>query len=183
MLVLISANFLLNKGSVVHNLTIKRISLAVCLALMPIAAGAAGVGKMTVYSGLGEPLNAEIEILAESSELAALSARIASPETYAEQGLERSAALAGVSAILARRADGAPVIRLNTPYPINEPFLNLVLQLDWPAGRLLREYTALLDPPGYGEREYVILPAMAENRSADLRALEPVKKKLVPARR
>lgn len=155
----------------------KRISLAVCLALMPIAAGAAGLGKMMVYSGLGEPLNAEIEISAEKSELSALSARIAPPETYAEQGLERPAAVAGIRVALASKADGTPVIRLTTPHPVDEPFLNMLLQLDWPTGRLLREYTTLLDPPGFGEREQAALPAAVSVQPAAIQAPAPVKKK------
>ena len=58
-----------------HNSKIKRISLAVLLALMPVAANAAGLGKMTVMSGLGEPLNAEIEVAASKEELSSLTAR------------------------------------------------------------------------------------------------------------
>ncbi len=119
----------------------------------------------------------QIEISAEKSELPALSARIAPPEAYAEQGLERPAALAGIRVALASRADGTPVIRLSTPQPVNEPFLNMLIQLDWPTGRLLREYTTLLDPPGFGEREQVILPPAAVAQPAAVPAPPPLKKK------
>lgn len=140
-----------------HNSKIKRISLAVCLALMPLAAGAAGLGKMTVMSGLGEPLNAEIEIAANKEELSSLSARIAPSETYNDQGIERAGSLSGVRVELGKKPDGTPVLKLVSQQPINDPFLDMLIQVDWPTGRLLREYTALLDPPGYGDR------AAAEN--------------------
>jgi pilus assembly protein FimV len=136
----------------VHNSKIKRISLAVLLALMPVAANAAGLGKMTVMSGLGEPLNAEIEIAASKDELSSLTARIAPPETYAEQNIERTASLNTVRVELSRKADGTPVLKLSSSQPVNDPFLDMLIQVDWPTGRLLREYTALMDPPGYGDR-------------------------------
>jgi pilus assembly protein FimV len=136
----------------VHNSKIKRISLAVCLALMPIAASAAGLGKMTVMSGLGEPLNAEIEIAANKEELSSLSARIAPSETYAEQGVERASSLSSVRVELGRKPDGTPILKISSQQPVNDPFLDMLIQVDWSTGRLLREYTALLDPPGYGDR-------------------------------
>jgi pilus assembly protein FimV len=136
----------------VHNSKIKRISLAVCLALMPIAASAAGLGKMTVMSGLGEPLNAEIEIAANKEELSSLSARIAPSETYAEQGVERASSLSNVRVELGRKPDGTPILKISSQQPVNDPFLDMLIQVDWSTGRLLREYTALLDPPGYGDR-------------------------------
>lgn len=135
-----------------HNSKIKRISLAVLLALMPVAANAAGLGKMTVMSGLGEPLNAEIEIAASKEELSSLTARIAPAETYAEQSIERTVSLNTVRVELSRKADGTPILRLSSSQPVNDPFLDMLIQVDWPTGRLLREYTALMDPPGYGDR-------------------------------
>jgi len=136
----------------VHNSKIKRITLAVCLALMPFSAGAAGLGKMTVMSGLGEPLNAEIEIAANKEELSSLSARIAPSETYAEQGVERASSLSNVRVELGKKPDGTPILKISSQQPVNDPFLDMLIQVDWPTGRLLREYTALLDPPGYGDR-------------------------------
>ena len=135
-----------------HNSKIKRITLAVCLALMPFSAGAAGLGKMTVMSGLGEPLNAEIEIAANKEELSSLSARIAPSETYAEQGVERASSLSNVRVELGKKPDGTPILKISSQQPVNDPFLDMLIQVDWPTGRLLREYTALLDPPGYGDR-------------------------------
>lgn len=119
---------------------------------MPLAASAAGLGKMTVMSGLGEPLNAEIEIAANKEELSSLTARIAPSEIYAEQSIERASSLNGVKVELSRKSDGTPILKLSSLQPVNDPFLDMLIQVDWPTGRLLREYTALLDPPGYGDR-------------------------------
>lgn len=153
----------------------KRISLAVTMALMPWMANAASLGGMTVFSGLGEPLRAEIELAADKSELASLSARIAPAETYAEQGLSRPAALGNIHVELVSRQDGSPVLKLTTPGPVNEPYLNMLLQVDWPTGRLLREYTTLLDPPGYGSR-MTAAPVVAPTASLPSSAQTPSKK-------
>ncbi|HSI22963.1 MAG TPA: FimV/HubP family polar landmark protein [Methylophilaceae bacterium] len=107
---------------------------------------------MTVMSGLGEPLNAEIEIAANKEELSSLSARIAPSETYAEQGVERASSLSNVRVELGRKPDGTPILKISSQQPVNDPFLDMLIQVDWSTGRLLREYTALLDPPGYGDR-------------------------------
>ena len=135
-----------------HNSKIKRISLAVCLALMPYAAHAAGLGKLTVFSGLGEPLNAEIELSATKDELSSLTAKIASSDTYNEQGLQRPAILGNLQLEIGKQANGTPVLKLSSPSPIDDPFLDMLIQVEWSNGRLLREYTALLDPPGFGEK-------------------------------
>lgn len=158
-----------------HKSKIKRISLAVCLALMPFAVDAAGLGKMTVMSGLGEPLNAEIEISASKEELSTLSARIAPSEIYAEQGVERASSLGSVRVELARKPNGSPVLKLSSQQPVNEPFLDMLVQVDWPTGRLLREYTALLDPPGYGDRANVASEPAVEG--AQLPAIKTPSKK------
>ena len=136
-----------------HNSRIKRITLAVCLALMPLAAGAAGLGGLTVISGLGEPLNAEIELLsATKDELSSLTVHIASPDIYAEQGIERASSMGSIRVELSKKPDGTPILKLTTPQPIDDPFLDMLIQVDWSSGRLLREYTALLDPPGFGSQ-------------------------------
>jgi pilus assembly protein FimV len=140
------------KGEIVYNSKIKRISLAVCLALMPFAANAAGLGKMTVFSGLGEPLSAEIELSASKDEMSSLAARIAPSEVYAEQGVDRASSLSAIRVELVNKPNGSAILKLSTAQPVEDPFLDMLIQVDWPTGRLLREYTALLDPPGYGDR-------------------------------
>src|SRR6185295_8982036 len=57
----------------------------------------------------------------------------------------------GVRMSIDKRADGRPYIRITSPRPLNEPFIDLVIELSWAQGRLVREYSALIDPPGYGQ--------------------------------
>lgn len=157
-----------------HNSKIKRVSLAVCLALMPFMAEAAGLGRLTVNSGLGEPFNAEIELSAGKDELSSLSARIAPSDVYAEHGMERLSALGTIRVEVARKPDGSSVLKLYSAQPVDDPFLDMLIQVDWPTGRLLREYTALLDPPGYEEKAGADAVAAAAEPASQLR--EPSKK-------
>ena len=137
-----------------HQSKLKRISLAVCFALMPLVANAAGLGKLTVMSGLGEPLRAEIELLsATPEELSSLTVAIAPEEAYTLQGVERTALHSAIKLEVGRKADGSPILKLSTHQPVSDPFLDMLIQVDWSTGRLLREYTVLLDPPGYSSEQ------------------------------
>lgn len=129
---------------------IKQISLAVCLAFMPFAVYSAGLGKLNVNSGLGEPLSAEIELLSVApDELASLVAAIASEDAYAAQGITRLSIHNNIKVEIAKNADGSPILKLRSNQPISDPYLDMLIQVDWATGRLQREYTVLLDPPGY----------------------------------
>jgi pilus assembly protein FimV len=133
--------------------------LAAWLALLPCAAGAAGLGKLTMLSALGQPLHAEIELVSVSAqEMAGLTARLASPEDYQKRNLQYSGALAGARVSVEKRADGRPYLRITSTRPVSEPFIDLLVELSWPSGRLVREYTALLDPPGVAPSPPVAAP-------------------------
>ena len=133
-----------------HKSKIKQISLAVCLAFMPLCGFAAGLGKLNVNSGLGEPLKAEIELLSVTpEELSTLTATIASEEAYAVQGITRLGIHNNIKVELAKNADGSPVLKIRSLQPVSDPYLDMLIQVDWASGRLLREYTVLLDPPEY----------------------------------
>lgn len=139
-----------------HKSKLKGVTLAVLLAFAPLAADAAGLGRLTVTSGLGEPLSAEIELLSTTpDELASLTAGIASPEAYNVQGVERTAIHNAIKVAVSKRADGSPILKLTTAQAISDPFLDMLIQVDWATGRLLREYTVLLDPPGYNNQAQV----------------------------
>jgi len=136
----------------VHKTKLKRISLAVCFAMMSFGAEAAGLGKLTVLSGLGEPLNAEIELLAAGpDELSSLSAIIAPEEAYKVQGIERPALHSTIKVEIKKSPSGAAYLKLSSNIPVSDPYLDMLIQVDWSSGRLLREYTLLLDPPGYSQ--------------------------------
>lgn len=117
------------------------------LSALPFAAQAAGLGRVTVFSALGQPLRAEVELSATREELASMRASLASPESFKAAGLDYPPALAGLRFVIDRRASGEPVIRLESDRPINDPFVDMLLELNWASGRLVREYTFLLDPP------------------------------------
>ncbi|TXL62596.1 FimV/HubP family polar landmark protein [Zeimonas arvi] len=109
---------------------------------------AAGLGRLTVQSALGQPLQAEVEITSASrEELATLAARLASPDAFRQAGMEFNPALSSLRFAVDRRPDGRAFVRITSTQPINEPFVDLLVELNWAAGRFVREYTFLLDPP------------------------------------
>jgi pilus assembly protein FimV len=125
-----------------------RIALAALLCA-PLLAYSAGLGRFTVNSALGQPLNAEVEIVSlQSGEEDSLTARLATPDAFKQAGIELSSALIGLQFSI-DKPGGRPVIRLRTVQPVNEPFLDILIELQWANGRLVREYTFLLDPPEY----------------------------------
>jgi len=124
--------------------------LAGVFLLMPWVVHAAGLGKLTILSALGQPLSAEVDLLSvQTGELATLVARLAPPEAFTQANISYSPALVGVRMSIERRADGQPYIKIISTRPVNEPFIDLLVVLSWPQGRLVREYTALIDPVGY----------------------------------
>ncbi|MDI1361537.1 FimV/HubP family polar landmark protein [Methylotenera sp.] len=138
---------------------IKQISLAVCLALLPLSSYAAGLGKLNVNSGIGEPLKAEIELLSVTpEELSTLAASIASEDAYAQQGIPRLGIHNNIKVEIAKNADGSPVLKIRSSQPVSDPYLDMLIQVDWATGRLQREYTVLLDPPGYKPESTASIP-------------------------
>jgi len=125
------------------------IAVASCLALSGVSApaNAAGLGKIVVFSALGQPLRAEIEVSATAKELSDMKAQLASPETFKQAGLDYATSLLSIRFNLGKRADGQSVIKLTSDRPINDPFIDMLLELNWASGRLVREFTFLLDPP------------------------------------
>jgi pilus assembly protein FimV len=129
------------------------------LLLVPLGVLAAGLGKLTVLSGLGQPLRAEIEVVAvERGEADTLAARIATQEAFRQAGVEYGLVVPQVRAALERRPDNRYVISLTTQQPVEEPFLDLLVELNWAAGRLVRQYTFLLDPAEYKGPQAITTP-------------------------
>lgn len=150
-----------------RNITLKQWVLAVLFLLMPWVADAAGLGRLIVLSSLGQPLNAEIDLLSvEKDELAALSVRLASPDAYKQANLQYGPALAGLRLTIEKRPNGQPYIKVTSTRPVNEPFIDLMVELSWAAGRIMREYTALIDPPGFAPTPAAPAPvAVPETRA------------------
>ena len=124
------------------------ISAAAVLTLTASQTLALGLGRLAVQSSLGEALRAEIDVTSMTPEEAAnLRVRIAPPESYRAAGVDYNAVLPGTQAVLSRRADGRPFLRLTSDRAVQEPFVDVILELTWSSGRLVREYTLLFDPP------------------------------------
>jgi pilus assembly protein FimV len=124
------------------------LSLAIAFAFHGSAALALGLGPVHVKSRLNQPLDAEISIVQGSvDEAAGLIVQLASGEDFDRVGLDRSRISVPLEFTLARNSRGEPVIRVTSKEAIREPFLDFLVEANWPKGRLLREYTVLLDPP------------------------------------
>src|SRR6185503_2212142 len=124
----------------------KRLAAVLVLcAVLPVAE-AAGLGKLTLISALGQPLNAEVEIVSLQPGEEGLTARLASPQTFAQAGIEANPVLSDVRFTIERRSS-RPIVRLRSSQPINEPLLKLLVELTSSSGSRVREYTLLLDPP------------------------------------
>lgn len=142
--------------------TLKQWVLAALLLLMPWVADAAGLGRLTVLSALGQALNAEIDLVSvRNEELSTLSVRLASPDMYKQANLQYGAALIGLRLSIEKRPGGQPYVKVVSTRPVQEPFIDLLIELNWSTGRIAREYTALLDPPGFGSAVAEIAPAAA----------------------
>lgn len=125
--------------------SLKASLIATAIAALPFGTHAAGLGSLNVFSGLGQPLRAEIELNATPHELESLTAKIASAEAFRQASLAYSPVISALRLAVERRGNGA-VLRLTSDRPLNEPFVDMLLELNWAAGRLIREYTFLLDP-------------------------------------
>lgn len=124
------------------------VACAALLALAGTNAQALSLGRITVQSALGEPLRAEIDIPEISAEEASsLKAQVALPAAFKSAGMEYSPVLPGVRMALQKRPDGRTYLRLSGDRPVQEPFVDLILEASWNTGRIVRDYTLLFDPP------------------------------------
>ena len=146
-------------------IAVRRILLLGAL-LSPPALYALGLGDIRLRSSLNQPFDAEIQLVdATAEDLAALRASIASNDTFARYGLDRPAYLSEFTFAVDRDSSGREVLRVTSPRPVTEPFVTFLIDANWPRGRLLREYTVLLDPPVYAPG-----PAVADAPVATPRA-------------
>lgn len=155
----------------------KATLIAAAIAVLPLASHAAGLGKITVLSALGQPLKAELEVTATSEEAVSLAARIAGVEAFRQAGIDYSPALATLrfSREIKERG-GRRYLEISTDSPLNEPFIDMLVELNWASGRLVREYTFLLDPPDLAR------PATAAPVAApEVRIPAPAAKEAVPS--
>jgi pilus assembly protein FimV len=116
--------------------------------MLPVVAAAAGLGQMKVASGIGEPFRATIDLLySTSTELSTLKASLASEEAHLAQGIEITADQKSIKINVGNDASGKKVFKLSSNQPISEPFIDMLVVLEWGNGRVIRQYTTLLYPP------------------------------------
>ncbi len=159
--------------------------LAAALYLAVPGAWALGLGRLTVQSALGESLRAEIDVTSVTPEEAAnLSVKVAPPDSYRSAGVDYNAVLPGTQVTLQHHPDGRPFLRLSSDRAVQEPFVEVILEITWASGRLVREYTLLFDPPATARAPVAptTAPVMAATPSApnDLPS-KPVERRSPPA--
>lgn len=127
--------------------------LAVLMCWVPVQVFALGLGNIEMRSALNQALDARIELLrARAGELKDLSVTLASADTFKRAGMDRPAFLTQLRFEVVTNPNGTPYIQVKSAQPITEPFLNFLIEVNWPNGRLLREFTVLVDPPVLTER-------------------------------
>lgn len=138
---------------------------AVSLALASGGAFGLGLGDIEMRSALNQPMNAEIPLTSvQSGELDGMIVKLADEAAFARAGIDRSAALTDLT-FSVDSSGGRPVIRIASNRPVVEPFLNFLLEVDWPQGRMVREYTVLLDPPVFMTEGPAARDEGSENRA------------------
>lgn len=144
------------------------LKTSVCIACLAWAgiASAAGLGGINIISALGQPLRAEIDIVSmDAGDKSTLTARLASAETFKNAGVDYPYNLPKLKFQIENRAGGGSYVKITSLQPVNEPFVTLLIELSWSSGKLLREYTFLLDPVDFKPEQ----PKVAE-----VKPIEPV---------
>jgi pilus assembly protein FimV len=139
------------------------VAISLGLAMTVGGAHAAGLGRLNVQSALGQPLRAEVEVPSVGQdEAATLQVRLAPQSAFRQANLEFNPALTQLRFDLESRSDGTYIVHVTSAQPVNEPFLDLLLELSWSTGRVLREYTVLLDPPALKTAPEVVSPVATQ---------------------
>jgi len=121
---------------------------AMLLLLLPVNSFSLGLGEINLHSALNQSLDAEISLLSVgNTDVEDIVVKIASKEVFDKAGLERPFFLTKLKFTVAKRVNGETYLKITSHEPVKEPFLDFIIEANWPSGRALREYTLLLDPP------------------------------------
>jgi len=122
--------------------------MAILAMLIPAVGYALGLGNIAMKSSLNQPLNAQIELLSvQKGDLNNLTVKLGSTEDFQRVGADRAFFLTKINFEIIRRKNGTAYVQLTTTETVTEPFLDFVVEARWPRGRILREFTVLVDPP------------------------------------
>ncbi|QLF91867.1 FimV family protein [Pseudomonas sp. ABC1] len=147
------------------------LAIAAATALTSHTAFALELGKVELKSALNQPLTAEIELLdVQGLSATEVVSKLASIEDFRKAGVDRQAFLSELSFTPVLQADGRSVIRVSSSKPVREPYVSFLVDVQWPNGRVLREYTLLLDPPLYKPQAAAALAPQLPLASAPLTA-------------
>ncbi len=125
-----------------------RSLLPIVLLMAAAMSQAAGLGKLTVNSRLGQIFDADIDLVSvQPGEADTLSARVAAPEAFRSSRLEYRPVLRLLRFAVDKRASGEPYLKVTSSAPVNEPSVDALIELTWLQGRVQRQYSILLDPP------------------------------------
>ena len=124
------------------------------LTMSPLLVQALGFGGIKLKSSLNEKLDAEVALLsASANDVQSLKIKLATEEAFLRSGIDRTALLNKLRFKVKQRANGDYYIHVTTTETVREPFMNFLLEMDWKNGRMLREYTMLIDPPGRAPKQ------------------------------
>ncbi|MCG6967461.1 MAG: hypothetical protein LJE59_13215 [Chromatiaceae bacterium] len=162
---------------------VRKLALAVSLALgtLSVPAHALGLGELSSKSTLNQNFQGDIKLLSvQPDELDGLRVKLADADAFERAGVDRPFYLSLLRFEPVLTSSGKPVIRITSEFPIREPFINFLIEVNWPNGRLLREYTVLLDPPTTTKRRPPsVTPAAKVSKTAPAPA--PAKPAAQPA--
>ncbi|GGJ80037.1 FimV family protein [Pseudomonas matsuisoli] len=137
------------------------LAIAAASSLGSGMAHALGLGELTLQSALNQPLVAEIELIdTRGLDENEVRPTLASPEAFNQAGVDRQYFLTDLKFTPVVRPDGKSVIRVTSTKPVREPYLNFLVEVAWPSGRLMREFTLLLDPPLYAPQTASAAPQL-----------------------
>ena len=150
------------------------VSLVLAGLMASTAVDALGLDRLKVTTALGQPLVAEVDLsVAPGDDVDSIRANIASPAVYRASGVEYQGIVQTIRVQVLRRANGTPYLRLASNQSINDPYLDILVEVNSSTGRLVREYVFLLDPPATAV-------AQAIEPSQPLRPVMPPQSALAP---
>ena len=145
------------------------LACTVSLLMSPTASWALGMGDVQVNSALNQPLNAEIAIHSVSKkDMDSLRVGLASKAIYSRAKIERSDYLTKFKFEIIQR-NGKNYIAISTRKPFREPYANFLIEANWRSGRLLREYTMLIDPPDFIKKQARPVTTASASRSSQVK--------------